>query len=149
MSRPKPSNVTPITVHPGVIQSTGEIVDVDFPAVRGRRRTGRRKVFALVDLEALDRLQLGAAEWRVLHHVMRTVHPDTNDCAISGATIARDLQMHPSNVSRALQGLRSRGIILPVRHGHHRINSHIMYRGSNQDWDTATDGEREPIWRRV
>lgn len=148
MPHRKPQNVTPITTRHGVIQSTGEVVDVEFPATRGRRRTSRRKAFAMVDLHSLDRLELSSAEWRILTHVMRTVHPDTNECAISGTQIARDLQVHPSSVYRTLADLRGRRIILPLRAGRMRINAHIMYRGSNQDWDLATDTEREPLWRR-
>lgn len=137
-----------VTTRPGVIVSTGEVVDIEFPAQRGRRRTGRRKVYALVDLEVLDHLELSAAQWRVLHRVMRAVHPDSNVSAVQVSQIAADLGMHRSNVSRNLHELAERRVVTRLRQGQYRVNAHVMYRGSNHDWDTATEHEPEPLWRR-
>jgi predicted transcriptional regulator len=130
-----------MTRYRGVVQSTGELIDVDAPAIRGRRRRSRRKVYAMVDLESLDQLELSAAEWRVLHRIMRAVN-------VSIAELGRELDMAPSNVSRIMREFRDRRIVYTMRLGTHRVNPHIMFRGSNQDWDIATDTEPEPVWVR-
>lgn len=145
---PPPENVIPMTTRQGVIRTTGEVVDVEVPAQRGRRRKGRRKVYAMVDLESLDRLELTGQEWEVLTRLMRAVNQETNEARVAVAEIAEDLGIAPPNVSRVLKGLRERRIIETLRQGVHRVNSHIMFRGSNQDWDDVSDVEKEPLWRR-
>jgi len=105
-------------------------------------------VYAMMDLEALDELVLSAAEWRVLHRIMRSVNVETNEARVSIADLGRELDMAPSNVSRIMRELRDRRIVYTLRLGTHRVNPHIMFRGSNQDWDIATDTEKEPIWER-
>jgi DNA-binding transcriptional ArsR family regulator len=137
-----------MTRYRGVVQSTGELIDVDAPAIRGRRRRSRRKVYAMVDLESLDQLELSAAEWRVLHRIMRAVNVETNEARVSIAELGRELDMAPSNVSRIMREFRDRRIVYTMRLGTHRVNPHIMFRGSNQDWDIATDTEPEPVWVR-
>lgn len=132
----------------GVVRGTGEVLDVEIPAKRGRRRKGRRKVYAMVDLESLDRLELTGQEWDVLTRLMRAVNQETNEARIGVVEMAQDLGIAQPNVSRIMKTLRERRIIETLRQGVHRINSHIMYRGSNQDWDDATDVERAPLWRR-
>lgn len=151
MSRrtPKPSNVTPITTRQGVIQHTGEVVSVEFPAQRGRRRRGRRKVYAMVDLESLNQLQLSGSEWRVLTRVMRSVNPETNEARVTVTEVASDCGMARPNASRVIRRLRDRRIIYTEAQGVHRVNPHIMFRGSNLDWDVATETAKEPIWRRA
>jgi hypothetical protein len=144
----KPSNVIPIIHHQAVVQSTGEVLDVTMSARIGRRRRGKRKMYALMDLEALDELELSGAEWEVLHRIMRAVNPESNQAAIHIATLADDLKMAAPNVSRIMRELRARRIVFTLRQGHHRVNAHIMYRGSNADWDIATDTELEPVWAR-
>lgn len=141
--------MTPIAHYTGVVGSTGEIIDVVAPAIRGRKRKGRRKMFALMDLEALDMLELTGVEWAVLHRLMRAVSPETNEAHISGAEIADHLGKPRSNVTRALKELRDRRVIVTRRRGVHKVNSHIMYRGSNQDWELASESEKEPIWKRA
>ena len=145
----KPSNVTPITTRQGVIQHTGEVVSVEFPAQRGRRRRGRRKVYAMVDLEVLDQLELSAAEFAVLTRVMRAVHPETNEAHVTVTDLAHDVGMLRPNASRVMSDLRDRRILYTEAQGVHRVNPHIMFRGSNQDWDVATETAKEPIWRRA
>lgn len=146
--KPPPENVVPMTTKTGVIRDTGEVFDYLTPAKQGRRRKGRRKVYALTDLESLKRLQLSAQEWSVLHVVMAAVNPETNQAAIGVNQIAEELDILAPAVSRVMKTLRERRVIETLRQGVHRVNSHIMFRGSNQDWDDATDIEREPLWRR-
>lgn len=105
-------------------------------------------MYAMVDLESLDRLELTGQEWAVLHRLMRAVNQETNEARVGIMEIATDLDLHAPAVSRVMKTLRERRIIETLRQGVHRVNSHIMYRGSNQDWDDATDTEREPLWRR-
>lgn len=146
--RTKPSNVTPFTTRQGVVQSTGEIVAVEFPAT-SRKRKGRRKVYALVDLEVLAQLQLSGAEHKVLAHIMRRVHPETNEARFTITELAGDCGMLRPSVSRVMHDLRNRRIVYTLRLGVHQVNPHIMFRGSNQDWDTATEYHPEPIWSRA
>jgi DNA-binding transcriptional ArsR family regulator len=141
--------VTPLTHYTGVVGSTGEIIDVVAPAIRGgRKRKGRRKVYALVDLQALAMLELSAVEWAVLHRVMSSVATESNESRVQVQEIAADLEKTSPNVSRAMRELRARRIITTRRRGVHKVNSHIMFRGSNQDWDIATESEKEPVWSR-
>ena len=144
----KPELEPPMTRYHGIIPSTGEVIDIDAPAVRGRRRQGRRRVFALVDLVALTRLELTGQEWTVLHRVMRGVNPETNEAPLSMQEIADDLEIHQASVARCFKVLRDRRIIFTLRRSVHRINAHIMFRGSTQDWETISAVEKEPLWRK-
>lgn len=144
----KPSNVIPLQIHQGLNHATGEVIDVAMPATRGRRRKGRRKVFAMVDVESLNQLELTGFEWRVLHAIMARVNVETNWSKFAVIELARELGVVSPSVSRALRELRDRRIVETLGSGTHRVNPHIMFRGSNQDWDTATDTHPEPIWRR-
>lgn len=103
----------------------------------------------MVDLEVLDQLELSAAEWRVLHRVMARVHPETNEAHITITELAHDCQMLRPNASRVMRDLRDRRVLYTEAQGVHRVNPHIMFRGSNQDWDVATETAKEPIWRRA
>lgn len=136
------------TTHLGVVERTGEVIHVEMPVTRGRKRKGRRKVYALMDLESLDRLELVRAEWEVLTRIMRSVNPETNVANVTQAEIAEDIGMARPNVSRIVKLLRDRRIIFDIGFASYRVNAHIMYRGSNQDWDIATDTEEEPEWNR-
>lgn len=105
-------------------------------------------MYALMDLEALADLELTASEFAVLTKVMRYVNAETNEAAITLAEIAKQLDVAESSVARTMKSLRDRNIVVTRRQGIHRVNSHIMFRGSNQDWDIATDTEPEPVWSR-
>lgn len=146
--RERSDNVIPMTTHEAVNQATGEVLDLAMTALRGRRRKGRRKMYALVDLEMQDRLELTGQEWAVLHKIMASVNAETNEARITVAEIAERLGIAPSNTSRIMKTLRDRRIVKTLRGGVHRVNAHLMYRGSNQDWDIATDTEKEPQWTR-
>lgn len=141
-------NDPPLTRYRGIVESTGEVIDIDAPAVRGRRRRGKRRPFALVDLASLDRLELSALEWRVLHRIMRAVNPETNEANIYQAEIAEDLGVPHPSVSRAYRTLCDRRVVFRLRRGVHRVNTNIMFRGSTQDWNTISTTEKEPLWRR-
>lgn len=138
-----------MTRYHAIIPETGEVVDIEGPAFRRGKKRGKRRVFALMDLDALQRLELTAAEWRVLHYMMGKVESDSNECRVARAEIATGLGVAPPNVTRVLQTLRARRIIFTYRYAVHRINAHIMFRGSVQDWETLTDTEPEPIWGRA
>ncbi len=137
-----------MTTTMGVVRDTGQVVDVEVPARQGRKRKGRKKVFALMDLESLKRLELTAQEWDVLTALMAAVNPETNQAHIGVSALAADIGVHQPNVSRIMKSLRERRIIETLRQGVHRVNSHIMFRGSNQDWDEASTREKEPLWRK-
>lgn len=144
----EPHNIVPLARYRGTNAATGEEIDIDAPAVRGRRRRGRRKVYALVDIEMQARLELTGQEWRVLHTIMASVNAETNEARVAIAEIAERLDIPSSNVSRIMKTLRDRRIVFTLRQGVHRVNTHLMFRGSNQDWDIATDTEKEPQWER-
>lgn len=105
-------------------------------------------MFALTDLESMDRLELTGAEWSVLHRIMRGVNTETNEARLSVQEIADDTGMARPNVSRIMKALRERAIIYTLRDGVHRVSTHLMFRGSVPDWDEATDVEPTPIWKR-
>jgi DNA-binding MarR family transcriptional regulator len=132
-----------------VVEETGEVVTLQMSSRVGRRKKGKKKMFALVDLEALAELELSAAEWRVLRRLMRHVNPETNQANVSLAELGEAVGMAAPNTSAIMRRLRARRIVFTLRRGTHRVNAHIMYRGSNADWDIATDTEPEPIWRRA
>lgn len=106
-------------------------------------------MYALVDLEVLAQLELSSAEYAVLTHLMRHVNPETNQARVGLDEIADECGMLRPSVSRVMKALRDRRVVYTLRQGVHRVNPHIMFRGSNQDWDIATDLEREPIWHRT
>lgn len=145
----KPSNVIPLTHHSAVVQSTGEVLDLTMSARVGKRRKAKRKMYALMDLESLAQLQLRTSQWRVLTRLMRAVNPEDNQARISLTEIGEDIGMARSNVSRVMRELVDRQIVFMVRLGQWRVNAHIMYRGSNADWDIATDTDPEPTWGRA
>jgi hypothetical protein len=144
----RPDNVTPMVRYQAVNRDTGEVTDIDGPAFRRGKKRGRRRMFALIDLEAQARLELTGQEWAVLHVIMRAVNAETNEARIGREEIAADLGVAAPNVTRVMRTLRDRRIITTLRQGVHRVNAHLMFRGSAQDWDTITETEREPQWKR-
>lgn len=106
-------------------------------------------MYALIDLEAIRDLELTASEYAVLSHIMAAVNAETNEASIGLMEIAAQLEVAESSVARTMKSLRERNIVVTRRQGIHRVNSHIMFRGSNQDWDIATDTEKEPTWKRA
>lgn len=143
-----PDNVTPLVTYEATNQRTGEVFDIEGPAFRRGKKRGKKRMFALMDLESLDRLELTGQEWAVLHKIMRSVNVDTNEARIMVGEIADTLGIAQPSVSRVLRTLRDRRIIKTLRLGVHRVNPHVMFRGSAQDWDTVTENEREPVWHR-
>lgn len=105
-------------------------------------------MYALVDIEMQARLELTGQEWTVLHKIMAAVNGETNEAKITVGDIARELDVAQPTVSRVMKNLRDRRIIFSTNARTHRVNAHLMFRGSNQDWDIATDMEREPQWTR-
>ena len=103
-------------------------------------------MFALLDIESIDRLKLTALEWEVLHRIMRAVNGETNEAAITVGRIATDLDRPQPSVSRALTALRDRHIVYSGAPGTFRVNAWLSFRGSNDDWNIAMDNETEPIW---
>lgn len=106
-------------------------------------------MYALIDLESLADLELTASEYAVLAKIMAAVNAETNEASITLAEVAAQLSVAESSVARTMKSLRERNIVITRRQGAHRVNSHIMFRGSNQDWDIATDTEKEPVWKRA
>lgn len=105
-------------------------------------------MYALVDLEMQARLELTGQEWTILHHIMAAVNGESNEAKITVGDIARELDIVQPTVSRVIKHLRDRRVIFSIDARTHRVNTHLMFRGSNQDWDIATETEREPVWAR-
>ena len=146
--RVEPETEMPMTRFRGVVPSTGEVIDIDAPAARGRRRKSKHRVFALADMGALARLEMTGREWDFFWTVARHLNPETNEARITLSEIADNLGMQRQNASKMSTELRKRGILITLRRGVHRINAHLLFRGSNLDWDAVTISEREPLWRR-
>lgn len=132
----------------GVIQSTGEVVDISIAETRGRRKKGLRKVFALIDVNATAKLDLTPSQWRVLMQLIRVMSKETGESRITAAEISREIGMARPNVSRTLSELRARRVIATITTGAHRVNPHIAFRGAADEWDDATDAAPEPEWSR-
>lgn len=144
----EPESEAPMTRYRGVIPSTGEVIDIDAPAVRGRRRKARRRIFALADMGALSRLEMTGREWDLFFAMAHALNAETNEARITIAEMAEHTGMQPSNAAKVIGTLRDRRIIITLRRGVHRINAHLLFRGSNIDWDAVAATEREPLWRR-
>lgn len=138
----------PTARYRAVIPETGEVIDIDGPQLRGRRKKGKRRAFALVDLLSLVRLELTGREWATLHQIMRATNPETNEAHIAQTEIADNMGIRRAGVARVFGTLRERNIITTLRPGVHRVNSHIMHRGSTQEWEIVSATEKEPLWRR-
>ena len=147
MTNEEPDEV-PTARYRAVIPETGEVIDIDGPQLRGRRRKGKRRAFALVDLLSLVRLELTGREWDTLHQIMRAVNPETNEANITLQEMADYLDIRPANIGRTMKTLRERHIVTTLRPGVHRVNANIMYRGSTQEWEIVSASEREPLWRK-
>ena len=135
------------TTHLGIVRETGEVVDVEMPVLRGRKRRGKKRVYGLTDLESIARLRLHAAEWTVLNRIMAGLNGETNESSVTHALLADECGMARPNISRIMKTLTERRIIIPVRYGVYRVNPWIVYRGSNDDWTIATEPEEEPVWQ--
>jgi len=141
-------NVTPMVRYQAIDRATGEVTDIDGPAFRRGKKRGRKRMFALMDVETFRRLDLTGQEWRVLHEIIANINADTNEARVSRAEIAERLDIAPPNVTRIMRNLRDRRIVKTLRNGVHRVNAHLVFRGSVPDWDTVTESEREPVWHR-
>jgi hypothetical protein len=141
-------NVVPITHIPAINRETGEVMDMEVLAKRGRKRSGRRRVFAMIDLEAMERLDLTGLEFKVLARIARAANAETNEAWITQEQIAHALGSVQPSVARAIRTLKERRIIFPLARRGYRVNPHILFRGAVPDWNDATDMEKEPIWTR-
>lgn len=134
---------------PGYITATGEEVTVMIPEKRAARRRTRRRVYGLIDLEAMARLEMTAAEYQLLFQIASHVNLETGEARVTVREIARRLGRASSNVSNTLAALRERRIVTSPRPRVHVVNPHLLYRGSNKEWDIAMESVvGEPRWRR-
>lgn len=146
--------MTPRAFHgEGVNTETGEVIEIAGQvALTGRkhqRKQRRHKMFGLADLERIADLELTQQEQRVFWTIARALTKDSGSIArIAPGEIAERTGMHKSNVSAALASLRRRNIISRERNGVWIVSPWIMYAGSAEDWETATEEAPEPEWSR-
>lgn len=105
-------------------------------------------MFAMVDLEGIERLELRASEWTLLYAVLARVNPETGLASVSPADIADTHDLHRSAVSRGLHDLVKRRVLIRVRQGLYRVNAWVGFRGYIDDWYEACENEVEPIWKK-
>lgn len=138
----------------GVNADTGEVIDIvgQLAAQQGRahrKKQRRHQMFALVDLARMSQLELTKNESRVYWCIVNALAKDSGSIARIGTSeIAEITGIHPSNVSAVLLSLKNRLIIDRQRIGVWAINPWLMYAGSAEDWEAATDGHPEPEWSR-
>ena len=105
-------------------------------------------VFTMVHTapEGIGQLELHASEWRVLMQVLAATSAETHDSRIGATEIARNLGIAQPNASRALAALVERRVLLRLGRAKYRVNTHIAYRGSAEDWGQAYYTDPEPVW---
>lgn len=134
-----------------VDRDTGQVTEGDAtweePGKRGRK--GKKMTFAMLHTapDGIGRLDLTGQGWRVLMQIIAATSAETHTARISVNEIADNLGIAASNASRGLSGLIDRRIVFRLRQGHYRVNTHIAYRGSAEDWGQDYYSDPEPIWK--
>lgn len=106
-------------------------------------------MFALVDMSRMSELVLTTTESRVLWCICDSLSKGSGSIArIGTGEIAERTGILSQNVSKTLRSLRDRRIITRERNGVWAVNPWLIYAGSAEDWEAATDGHPEPEWSR-
>lgn len=137
----------------GVNTETGEVIEIAGQiAAQGRRhqkKQRRHPVFALVDMSRLTDLELTQHESKVFWAIADSLTKDSGSIArIGTGEIAERVSLAYSNVGAALTSLKRRRIIRRERVGVWAINPWLIYAGSAEDWETATEAAPQPEWTR-
>jgi DNA-binding transcriptional ArsR family regulator len=134
----------------GTVVETGQAVQIDAPRKRKRKR-GWRDSVAMIDLTAMNRLELSGGEYRVLLAIMSHV-PEKGgaDAKCTLQEIASEIGMALSSVSRSAKMLRERNVLLKRdrRQGRWRVSSWLMYNGDFDSWNAEVEKDPEPVWVR-
>jgi hypothetical protein len=134
--------------------ATGEVLDLvgklDPTAGRKHRKAQRRHtVFLLTDHPRMHQLNLTGQQWRVFWATVGVMHKDSGSIArISTGEIAKIAEMSSSQASTVLSSLVARRIIDRTGPGVWAVNPWLVYAGSAEDWEAATDAHPEPEWNR-
>lgn len=153
---PKPSRLRPVDGQ-GVNRETGEVIDITghvaIEAAQGRRHRRKERshgMFTLVDPVRMHQLELTQHEARVLWAVAGALTKDSGSIArIGTGEIAEAADMLYSNVGAALGSLKKRRILRRERIGVWWINPWLMFAGTADDWEDATDAAEQPEWSRA
>lgn len=106
-------------------------------------------MFTLVDNPRMAELELTVAESRVFWAIASGLSKGSGSTArITTGEIADTLGMLQPNVSKAIRSLRDRRIIHRERNAVWQLNPWLIFAGSAEDWETATDDAPEPEWSR-
>jgi hypothetical protein len=65
----------------------------------------------------------------VWSHSLTCIHPDTGEITESAAQFAEELEISPSEVSRALAQLAKIGAIIRISRGRYKINPNVAWEG--------------------
>jgi hypothetical protein len=139
----------PIRLLRGEVTATGEEVLVEQPVRPGRTKARKQKQMSMVNVIAMQRLQMTVTETRVFWCLVGHVPSKSGTVAfVQINQIAEETGIHRVEVSKTMKALRDRRIITTVRQGQHHINANIVFTGSFDEWNDADVMEREPVWTR-
>lgn len=137
-------------------KETGEVYDVEVEIEaeaqkpkRRKRRPEERKMFGMTDLNVMSHLDLTPLGWRILWVIQAETNMERGYARLTGGDIAATLHSHQPTVAKVMTELIERKVIFKLGNGRYRVNHHIMWRGSLNDWDDATDIEPKPILERA
>ena len=142
-------NVISIARLKGQVDETGQAVTVSIP--RRKKKKGWRERVGLIDLDAMNRLELSALEYKVLFAVMSAVPKTGGSVAfITVEEVARIVGSSRPSVNRTLSLLKERRIIMRDRgsSGRLRVSPWLMFNGDFSSWNVETESEEEPVWVR-
>lgn len=129
---------------------TGQVTEGDatWEEPSKRTRKGRRMTFTMIETspDGIGRLHLTGFEFRVLLQFIAHMDTDSSDVRTRISDLAADLDAKAPNVSRAVATLRDRRIVFRESASRWRVNKHIAYRGSADDWGQKYYTDPEPIW---
>lgn len=85
--------------------------------------------YAMVWPEKIWQVQLGARNWQVFWLLAATVNIETGVSHYSVKEIAEKLEVHESNVSRAIATLVTAGLARRISRGKVQLNPNLVWRG--------------------
>ena len=135
-------------------EATGEVIGItgqlDPTAGRRHRKSQRRHtVFLLTDHPRMHQLDLTGQQWRAFWAVVSVMHKDSGTLArVNTGEVAETAEMSTSQASSVLTSLVSRRVLIRAGLGVWKVNPWLVYAGSAEDWETATDETPEPQWER-
>jgi hypothetical protein len=145
-------NGTYQTVYRNLInEQTGEAVvlseDVFIPENAQRRmpfKVGKR--FAYIDPQVMSRLELTAAQSKVVMRLLLHANIELGLCFAPTKMLAQDMGVAGSNVSRTLKQLSDRRIIRREAPGAYVVSPWVAFFGEYAEWHKTARTWLPPIW---